>query len=162
MTSPSASQSHLRRARLPAIPDLRFEQSYLRSVAPYIHRSRASGDKEMEDDEEWKVIEGRGEGSEKGKGKEREHAATLSSPPPYIHVEWRHVALVTVRDQVLSPLLQGALWGVASHFLQPLASLLGFHIRKFFASRLSPPGEGLGAGWLRGWARSLGLGAAIR
>jgi hypothetical protein len=40
---------------------------------------------------------------------------TLSSPTPIlaseiIHVQWKKVIWITIRDQVISPLVQGALW----------------------------------------------------
>ncbi|KAI0247198.1 hypothetical protein BJV78DRAFT_1285710 [Lactifluus subvellereus] len=63
---------------------------------------------------------------------------------------WQSVVWVTVRDQVLNPLIQGALWGTASVFIQPL-------LRRLTSQRYAPQPakEGSAAGWLRQWARSL-------
>ncbi|THH11440.1 hypothetical protein EW145_g670 [Phellinidium pouzarii] len=62
------------------IPDLRFEQSYLKSIAPYVQTRRISG------------------------------AGDDSNSVEVIGVEWRNVMWITVRDQLISPLLQGAIW----------------------------------------------------
>lgn len=75
--SGSASFKHI-----PAIPDLRFEQSYLKSIAPYITTRRVPSGEEEE------------EGLE------------------VVGVEWRKVLWITTRDQLISPLLQGAIWYV--------------------------------------------------
>lgn len=78
---------HRRRLR-PAIPDMRFEQVYIRSVRPYVHVEDApcvAGDKTLK--------------AEGDAGK-------------LVRVQWGHVLLVTLRDQVLSPLVQGILWYV--------------------------------------------------
>jgi len=48
----------LSRALLPVIPDLRFEQSYLKSIQPYVHIEEAES-------QELRVV------NEKGKGKEK-------------------------------------------------------------------------------------------
>ncbi|KAH9967805.1 hypothetical protein BJV74DRAFT_277221 [Russula compacta] len=93
-----------KRLRPPAIPDLRFEPTYLAKLA-------------------------------------------AASPG------WQSVVWITVRDQVISPLLQGAIWGTVSVFIQPL-------LRSFTGWRSQSrapryPKEGSAAGWLRQWARSL-------
>lgn len=74
--------------RLPAIPDLRFEQSYLKSIAPFVHTRRVGGS-----------AEGEKAGGADGAGEEG-HVEVVA-------VEWSRVAWVTTRDQLLSPLLQG-------------------------------------------------------
>jgi len=51
--------------------------------------------------------------------------------------------------------------GVASHFLNPMLSLVGARIGTFFRSHLPPPGEGLGVGWLRSWIKGLGLSGTV-
>ncbi|KAI0063360.1 hypothetical protein BV25DRAFT_1915275 [Artomyces pyxidatus] len=121
--------------RLPTsvIPDLRFEQTYLKKIKPHVHVER------------------------KGKGKEREHERG-----EVISVEWKKVVWITARDQVISPLLQGALWGAASIFLRPMLGSLAAYL--FPPAKHHPQGqEGTGAGWLRRWARSLfgGVGPAL-
>jgi len=117
--SPDKHTQHSR-SRLPVIPDLRFEYSYLRSVRPYIRIERSTSasvptgvhpvDPALEDQEyerifiplgDEKVTEG--------------NVKTSVSPTPIltsetIHVQWGRVIWITLRDQVISPLLQGALW----------------------------------------------------
>jgi len=100
-----------RRFPLP-IPDLRFEQSYLKSIAPYIRRrdtvpkSRRNAN---EKEDNLKVEEKMDE----------VEAATLVAkvedlpderPSDIYAIEWQRVTYVTFRDQVISPLLQGLLW----------------------------------------------------
>ncbi|KAH8988398.1 hypothetical protein EDB92DRAFT_1872561 [Lactarius akahatsu] len=59
---------------------------------------------------------------------------------------WQSVVWVTIRDQVISPLLQGVLW-------YPLIrSVMGLFSRR---DTPQPSKEGSAAGWLRHWARSL-------
>lgn len=76
---------------LRAVPDLRFEQSYMRSIKPYIH------------------LEPRPEGHSA-------HAVKLDVMPvvdserQIARLEWGQLIWVTTRDQVISPFLQGALW----------------------------------------------------
>jgi hypothetical protein len=77
-------QEHPRRAALTSVPDLRFEYGYLKSVRPYFRTAS------------------------KGKGKEKE--ADGAEPGDVLEIQWQDIAWVTTRDQVLSPLLQGALW----------------------------------------------------
>ncbi|KAJ6598488.1 hypothetical protein DFH09DRAFT_1394840 [Mycena vulgaris] len=77
---------------------------------------------------------------EKGKGKEAGDV---------VEIQWQDVAWVTVRDQVLSPLVQGALWAIAGYFLTPFYG----QARSFIPS---PPEGGI-AKWLRGWVQSFGI-----
>ncbi|KAH9060633.1 hypothetical protein EDB87DRAFT_1561706 [Lactarius vividus] len=66
---------------------------------------------------------------------------------------WQSVVWVTIRDQVISPLLQGVLWGTATIFIQPLIhSVMGIFSQR---DAPQPSKEGSAAGWLRHWARSL-------
>lgn len=83
------------RRRIPPVPDLRFEYSYLRSVSQYVHLERPSP-------------------SGKGKGKEDEAADNEggATGSEVVRVEWGHILWITTRDQLISPLLQGALWYV--------------------------------------------------
>jgi len=93
------------RPRLPAIPDLRFEYSYLRSI----HRH-------------------------------------IDGPDP----KWGQIAWVTLRDQILAPMLQGTIWAIAGIYLSPYAAK---------ATALLPKqGEGSGSQRLRKWAGRLGRG----
>ena len=97
------------RPRLPVIPDLRFEYSYLRSIQPYFKVQRIVPETRQD------IDTGLGEGyesvdahSDKGKEKEGEQLQVVRSET--IEVQWGKIIWVTTRDQVISPLLQGALW----------------------------------------------------
>jgi len=100
------------RPRLPVIPDLRFEYSYLRSIQPYFTIQRVVPEPRQHIDTD---DAGLGEGyekvdahSDKGKGEEGEQLQVVRSE--MIEVQWGKIIWVTTRDQVISPLLQGALW----------------------------------------------------
>jgi hypothetical protein len=125
---------HPYRARITAIPDLRFEPSYLRSIQPYV-RKRGSDDepgqkgKNVDPDDEMSA------GKAKSKGKQRESLAktqlevSVSSPASseFLHIQWGGVVWVTLRDQIINPLLQGALWLVdclIPLFSLPLAAII--------------------------------------
>ncbi|OJT02966.1 hypothetical protein TRAPUB_6445 [Trametes pubescens] len=97
------------RRRIPPVPDLRFEYSYVRSVAPYVHIEQVSSEQASIPT------------SEKGKEKAVEgvdvgEPATASTRQvtDVVHVDWGRIVWITTRDQVISPLLQGALWCVFS------------------------------------------------
>ena len=45
--------------------------------------------------------------------------------------------------------------GIASHFLRPLLFLVGSRLGSSLSLRFTPPGEGIGVGWLRNWIRGL-------
>lgn len=92
-------KDHPRRAVLTAVPDLRFEYGFLKSVRPYF-RIRPTTTTVPESPE------GTGKGKEKAPAREGEAATEV------LEIQWLDVGWVTVRDQVLSPLVQGALWCV--------------------------------------------------
>lgn len=108
--------------RLPVIPDLRFEYSYLRSIRPYVSverisapdaRSKMNVEFIAEDD----YISLGAEGKEKKLLVEDKRMllklqSPVSSPREIIHLQWPKIFWVTMRDQVISPFLQGALWCV--------------------------------------------------
>ncbi|OBZ67667.1 hypothetical protein A0H81_12358 [Grifola frondosa] len=130
--------------RIPAVPDLRFEYSYLRSIAPYVRVER-------------QILQ-QTSFSEKGKGKavettEREAASEI------VQVQWGPLLWITTRDQVISPLLQGTLWAIVSLFLRPWWIALGSDIRSWWARGASRNGspeiEGHGVQWLRNWMSAL-------
>ncbi|KAJ7489390.1 hypothetical protein FB451DRAFT_1024389 [Mycena latifolia] len=118
-------KEHPRRTALTSVPDLRFEYGFLKSVRPYFRLRPAS--------------------PSKGKGKEKE-TDEAAEPGDALEIQWQHVAWVTTRDQVLSPLVQGALWAIAGYFLTPFYG----QVRAIIPS---PPEGGI-AKWLRGWAQS--------
>ncbi|TXT13773.1 hypothetical protein VHUM_01140 [Vanrija humicola] len=72
------------RASLPPLPELRFEQAYLRSLLPALS-PESKGDATASQ----AIVRGHG-----------------------VDVQWGKVAWITVRDQVISPLLQGVFWGL--------------------------------------------------
>jgi len=175
--------------KLPVIPDLRFEQSYLRSIASHVQVSDAPAP-ELDFSQEDTPFIGKSKGKEKAlnvandwtgyhivdakkdaegvppprvataEGKAAGPASGLSSTQ-VVKIDWVKVAWVTSRDQMISPLLQGAIWGVASHFLRPFMALVGLHVRLLFSSSSKPTKEGAGAGWLRNWVKSLGIGTGL-
>lgn len=105
------------RARLPVIPDLRFEYSYLRSVRPYVQIERSSSASmpmdvhPVDPAHEYERINIPGDQKEtEGNDKTLFPTPILASDSEIIHVQWGKVIWITVRDQVVSPLLQGALW----------------------------------------------------
>ncbi|KAH9939557.1 hypothetical protein B0H21DRAFT_756510 [Amylocystis lapponica] len=131
--------------RIPTLPDLRFEYSYLRSVARYVHVERQTP------------------ADPKGKGKavveEVEESGVVSAPSEVIEIQWGRVLWITTRDQVISPLLQGALWGVVGHFLRPMMAVAGASISEWWTRgagrpKGAPSHEGGGVGWLRNWIAS--------
>lgn len=120
-------------ARLPVIPDLRFEYSYLRSIQPYVQVERLSAgegeprptdvelvDQAMLNEAGFVTLDATlglpGKETEKGFAegevtlKPSVQTESVSSPSEIIHLQWKKIVWVTVRDQVISPLLQGALW----------------------------------------------------
>jgi len=160
-------------ARLPVIPDLRFEHSYLRSIQPYVHVERLS----TEDNQsrptdvgliDRAILEEEGfETLDTSLGKEGE--SVLVQPPAgveaqgeprgpseIIRIQWKNVAWVTVRDQVISPLLQGALWALASYYVRPFSAELGSRMGTFVHGHI-PKKEGSAVSWLRNWAKTIGL-----
>ncbi|KAH9933046.1 uncharacterized protein B0H18DRAFT_870951 [Fomitopsis serialis] len=124
---------------MPAVPDLRFEQSYLASVKPYVHIERSLA--------EQPAVDG------KGKGKAVDAQATV------VTVQWGRVMWITTRDQIISPFLQGSLRGLAGVFLTPLLVDAGARFRAWWAKGAyradRPAQEGHGVGWLRNWIGSL-------
>ena len=66
--------------------DLRFEQTYLKSIAPHVHLTTPASD-----------------GREKRGDLVRPEAQRLE-------IKWGMVIWVTTRDQVLAPMFQGMIW----------------------------------------------------
>lgn len=96
---------HHQRRRIAAVPDLRFEQSYLRSIRPYVRVEPISTEVLSKD--------------EKGKGvaglEDDDHDSSsriVIRKEEDIQIQWASVLWVTTKDQIISPLLQGALWYV--------------------------------------------------
>ena len=147
-------------AMLP-IPDLRFEQSYLKSIKAFVHIEQTSVSNESR----------KLEGQEIGK----DVTPIVDSSHQLVKIDWGKVVWVTFRDQIISPLFQGALWyamfsflrrlisrrcyaidrGLASGFIRPFFSLIGSHIRGIFPHL---PHNAMGElGWWKWWTHGLGL-----
>jgi len=124
--------------RAPKVPDLRFEQSYLRGIRPYVEVQRVHPGGDSRKDEKGKAV-----------------AVREESPREVIQVQWGKVVWITTRDQVLSPMIQGLLWGVASHFLRPFLASFFQDVRTWWVKggtySSSSRNEGQGVGKLRYW-----------
>ncbi|OCH86152.1 hypothetical protein OBBRIDRAFT_797491 [Obba rivulosa] len=151
--SHSPSQ-HAHRAR--PLPDFRFESSYLRSIAPYVHAERAVSAVVAHDEK------GKGRAVEGMTGEGAVAVAEIvmsSASTEVVRIDWGRVAWVTARDQILVPLIQGALWGLLSDYLRPLGAVAGARFRRWWAAGAGRPDgpqvEGHGVGWLRNWISSL-------
>ena len=101
----AAAAREQERRRIPPVPDLRFEYSYTRSVAPYVHLERPAGDKGKE-----RAV-GAGEEGEEEEGGEGRVGHEVAGAE-IMRVQWGRVLWITMRDQVISLFLQGALWCV--------------------------------------------------
>ncbi|WWD01529.1 hypothetical protein V866_008474 [Kwoniella sp. B9012] len=146
---------------MPVMPDLRFEQSYLLSIRPFltprptpttiekkgqIEKTKPSGTLVKTADEDRVFHWGR-----------------------QVDVQWSKVLWVTLRDQVVSPLIQGALWGWATIFLASTGAVLRAnlypesHVRRGRISggpggKVDQSGGGNavgGVGWWKNWVGSL-------
>ncbi|CAA7267287.1 unnamed protein product [Cyclocybe aegerita] len=168
-----AHRHHHARPRLPVIPDLRFEYSYLRSIQPFIEVQRVSSSPqetkqsrsteiELIDkallDQGYEALDTSLGMDEKDAGSVQGQAAVVQAPREVITVQWGKVFWATMRDQVISPLVQGALWALASHFLTPYSIGIGSRMGAFVHSHM-PTKEGLGVVWLRSWVRNLRVGS---
>jgi len=118
------NQEHGGRVKLPPIPDLRFEQGYLKSLLPFVHKIEST---------------------------------PASNTIPFA-IEWSDVAWVTVRDQMISPLAQGLVWGVTSYYLRPVLSFPTAFVRKHFNARFGHLGRSSRAaliGWWKNWSHGV-------
>ncbi|KAG0697597.1 hypothetical protein DFH29DRAFT_945423 [Suillus ampliporus] len=134
------------RTRLP-IPDIRFEQTYLSRVQTCLHVEQVAG-----------------RGGDVGLPLSIDDpfiAATHVSPvitssQQITRIDWGKLAWITVRDQIIMPLLQGMLWGVIGTYYRPFVGVMKSSLRGKPA--LPNPVEGEGVGWLRSWVKKLGVG----
>ncbi|KAF8317170.1 hypothetical protein DL93DRAFT_2165825 [Clavulina sp. PMI_390] len=150
----------------PPIPDLRFEQSYLLSIQSFISFPAASTSTKPPKSSNIDHSVGRHESmqtSEKlglvdsGDSGQNEVIESLYGVP--LDIRWRGVAWVTIRDQIISPLVQGALWAVIGISVAPLVNNAGKSIRALFG--LGPQRRPAGSpssqnemNWFRRWVRS--------
>jgi len=143
---------HRRPRRIPVVPDLRFEQSYLQSIKPYVHI--------VQHNSVDIPIDAKGKMKAVAVDETERNLAHRED----IQIQWGRVVWITTRDQVISPLLQGALRGLAGVFLVPLLNGLGERFQIWWAKGATPAGrprsEGHGVGWLRDWVSSLTAGSS--
>ncbi|EIW78421.1 hypothetical protein CONPUDRAFT_145659 [Coniophora puteana RWD-64-598 SS2] len=130
------------RKRLP-IPDLRFEQTYLNRIKSCIHyespRTEKGKQKEIPQDEDFKA---------------GIHAVPLVDSSRIIaRIDWGGVAWITLRDQVIMPLIQGMVWGVASEYIQPIMAYARRRVNVGSPRKDYP--EGRGSSLLRQLANKL-------
>ncbi|OCF71986.1 hypothetical protein I204_07250 [Kwoniella mangroviensis CBS 8886] len=146
---------------MPVMPDLRFEQSYLLSIRPFLTPRPTPT-----------TIE------KKGQIEQTKPSGTLVKSADedrvfhwgrQVDVQWSKVLWVTLRDQVVSPLIQGALWGWATIFLASTGAVLRAnlypesHVRRGRISggpggKVDQSGGGNavgGVGWWKNWVGSL-------
>ncbi|KAF5310873.1 hypothetical protein D9619_007877 [Psilocybe cf. subviscida] len=139
---------HEDRPRLPDIPDLRFEYSYVRSVRRFVQVERVSQPQSAEQ-EEYEAVDALHHQEKSGE-------VSLRPPSEVITVQWGKVFWVTIRDQVISPFVQGTLWALASYYLSPVSAQVGSRLGTYVHQKL-PSKEGMGISWLRNKMQSVGL-----
>ena len=92
----SRDRRHHTPVHLPKIPELRFEQSYLLSIKPFIHQEGEVSDRVIAG-EHAQPLKGRGDAQALVK------EGVLPSESIYgvpIRIDWQQIAWVTLRDQV--------------------------------------------------------------
>ncbi|PCH35189.1 hypothetical protein WOLCODRAFT_125559 [Wolfiporia cocos MD-104 SS10] len=153
---PDRHDSHVSRRRMPVVPDMRFEQGFLQSIRPYVRIERAALGRVGELKGEEHAPSGAGE-------RRGTDTSAASLPREMIEVQWGRVMWITARDQIISPLIQGVLRGVAGVFLVPLLPELKARLHAWWARGAAHPGrplnEGHGVGVLRSWAAGLTAGS---
>jgi len=127
----SYHKSYKCKEKLPTIPDLRFEYSYLRGVRQYVHvermysvstqQHRRMSTEEILNDH-GKV--GLSDVTSQGGSQRTSVQGTSQSPKEVIHVQWKKAIWATTRDQVISPFLQGAFWCVVAWRNMPSSGVL--------------------------------------
>ncbi|KAL1695641.1 hypothetical protein GGG16DRAFT_121455 [Schizophyllum commune] len=94
------------------VPEMRFEQKYLSSIAPYIHTEyKPVAERETSLSEE----EHLGGAYEKVEVREKQRQLVKET-----RVQWGRVILRTTFDQVVSPMLQGLVLAVLGHWITPV------------------------------------------
>ncbi|KAI0090372.1 hypothetical protein BDY19DRAFT_992575 [Irpex rosettiformis] len=122
------------RRGMPPLPDLSFERTYIKSIRRHVHADLPRTD--------------------------RKELSTIQRPEAEnIRLDWGKIALVTIKDQMFMPFLQGALWGLTTIFIFPrLASArracaLWWRRGNLIGIGRKKEGEGIGA--LRNWLSNL-------
>ncbi|KAF8329562.1 uncharacterized protein EI90DRAFT_1411639 [Cantharellus anzutake] len=104
-STPAARRHH----NASAFPDLRFEQSYLKSISPFISSTSTSSNEDKSTQE--KHLGGtRSSQADPVHQPLNEVVIEQSLYGVPISVKWRRVLWMTTRDQIFSPFIQGALW----------------------------------------------------
>ncbi|KAN0066371.1 hypothetical protein ACQY0O_000465 [Thecaphora frezii] len=156
--SASSSSHKSLLSSLPAIPDLRFEQSYLATIRSFLHETdkeealqQKLHEQEVKNGPDYakprKVQKTRGEG---------ETELWLGA----LRVEWVPLLYVTVRDQVFSPLIQGVTWGLGTLLLGKFSAFVrdGLQSSRQYRNWQRSQANGSGAsqpGRQRGGSKSL-------
>ncbi|KAJ4490739.1 hypothetical protein J3R30DRAFT_3694518 [Lentinula aciculospora] len=109
--SERAERRAYRRTHLPPIPDLRFEPSYLRSIQPYIHLRTSKPSHKASETKVADLTE-----------RLVQNRSTEEKERDLIEVKWKHVLWITARDQILTPLFQGALWALIGFYVTPYST----------------------------------------
>ncbi|KAH7868894.1 uncharacterized protein C8R40DRAFT_803437 [Lentinula edodes] len=142
------------RPHFPPLPDLRFEVTYLQSIKPYIrfHHRPANAKTKIPNFAGIDQITSM-----------KTESPQLLEREELIEIEWMGVLWITVRDQIISPLIQGTLWALVSFYISPFSARVGHELVERLPSRpTSTKKEGRGAGLLRDWVQGLGLSSSTR
>ncbi|KZV85426.1 hypothetical protein EXIGLDRAFT_726128 [Exidia glandulosa HHB12029] len=133
----SARHPHATAPSIP-LPDLRFEQTFLRSATKYVDSGAELDDHEASLTEEAALVQ---------------TARSSHELDLFRDIQWGALLWMSLRDQVIAQYLQGTVLSIATLTLFPWArSLIG----GFFGGasrRVSAVKEGEGVGFLRSWFR---------
>ena len=90
---------------------MRFKYSYLRGVRQYVQLERPAASEKGKE----KAVDVDGGEEQEGEEERGQEEGLLSlGTREIVQVQWGRILWITTRDQVISPLLQGALWCVVS------------------------------------------------
>ncbi|KAJ9108132.1 hypothetical protein QFC19_002599 [Naganishia cerealis] len=93
----------------PPIPDLRFEQSYLLSIRPFLHAKSDKGNAAKGQKSEASNVSGGPESMSLTTSADQDAVFSWGKE---LEVDYRNLLWVTFKDQLVSPLVQGFFWGV--------------------------------------------------
>ncbi|WVN85228.1 uncharacterized protein L203_100373 [Cryptococcus depauperatus CBS 7841] len=152
------------RGHMIPLPDLRFEQSYLLSIRPFLKprpQSKSSIASKGEKLEQQKQTAG----TALVQSADQDEVFIWGSD---VDVDWANIAWVTFRDQFFAPLIQGAVWGWATIFLSATGVALRTSLYPASHKRqgriVGGPGgsveragggEAVGGPWWKSWVKSL-------
>ncbi|KAJ3874216.1 hypothetical protein F5051DRAFT_417385 [Lentinula edodes] len=114
------------RPHFPPLPDLRFEVTYLKSIQPYIrfHQHPTNAKTKIPDFAEVDRITSM-----------KTESLKILEGEEVIEIEWMGVLWITVRDQIISPLIQGTLWALVSFYVSPFSARVGHGLVERLPSR---------------------------